>query len=204
MNCPNCGVGGTAEAARLCATCGFSFVRQSAEPRYGTFLRRVAANAIDVAAITLVITPLSLLLYPPRNFEEVKSEFQLLSDLEMFPRMAGMMVYAYLLQFVYQTIMTCSPWQGSVGKRLLGLRVVDRSYRRLSLPHAALREAFRFASMIPMQLGFLWILRDQQRRGFHDLLAGTLVLHDKPQAVPSPLAPMVRQPIAPPPLPRRD
>ena len=45
------------------------------------------------------------------------------------------------------------------------------------------RQAFiRFvaylASMLPLMLGFLWVLKDSRKQGFHDKIANTVVLYN--------------------------
>jgi uncharacterized RDD family membrane protein YckC len=36
-----------------------------------------------------------------------------------------------------------------------------------------------FVSIIPSFLGFLWIAFDKRKQGWHDKLAGTVVIHDE-------------------------
>lgn len=67
----------------------------------------------------------------------------------------------------------------TVGKRLLGLRVVGIDGGRIGLGRAALRFVGYFASALPAYLGFAWVLVDPRHRGWHDLLARTLVVHDR-------------------------
>lgn len=45
------------------------------------------------------------------------------------------------------------------------------------MARAALRTLAYLASMLPVYVGFLNILVDDRRRGWHDLLAGTVVVH---------------------------
>lgn len=64
------------------------------------------------------------------------------------------------------------------GKYLMGLRVLSKSGTKLKLRHAVLRYAGYYLSGLAFGLGFLWILVDDERRGWHDRLAGTLVIYD--------------------------
>lgn len=63
------------------------------------------------------------------------------------------------------------------GKYILGLRVVSHDGKRLKLFQAVVRYLGYYLSGLLVGLGFLWILIDDQRRGWHDRLAGTCVIY---------------------------
>ncbi len=63
------------------------------------------------------------------------------------------------------------------GKAFLGLKVVRRSGAKLSFGRALLRFFSYWISAIPLFLGFLWVLWDPNRQGWHDKIAGTQVLY---------------------------
>lgn len=65
----------------------------------------------------------------------------------------------------------------TIGGRAWQLGVVDAAGGRLSTPRALLRFAVAILSWAAVGLGFLWCLVDRQRRSWHDLAAGTLVVH---------------------------
>jgi uncharacterized RDD family membrane protein YckC len=63
------------------------------------------------------------------------------------------------------------------GKYLIGLRVVTRDGRPPRMGGAALRTLAYAASALPLYLGFLAVLVDNRRRGWHDRIAKTYVVH---------------------------
>jgi uncharacterized RDD family membrane protein YckC len=65
----------------------------------------------------------------------------------------------------------------TLGKYLMGLRVVRSDGRPLRGAQAALRTVAYAASALPVYLGFLAVLVDDRRRAWHDRLAGTAVVH---------------------------
>ncbi|NCC32676.1 MAG: RDD family protein [Chloroflexia bacterium] len=65
----------------------------------------------------------------------------------------------------------------TIGKYLMGLQVVRRNGQPLSLARAALRTLAYLVSTPLIYAGFINILIDDRRRGWHDLLAGTVVVH---------------------------
>lgn len=67
--------------------------------------------------------------------------------------------------------------QGTVGKLLLSLRIVDaQTLKPLALRQEVLRYFGYFLSTLPFGLGFLWIAVDPRKQGLHDRLAGSLVI----------------------------
>jgi uncharacterized RDD family membrane protein YckC len=64
------------------------------------------------------------------------------------------------------------------GKWIMGLRVVRRDGRRVTLNQATLRLFGYVLSALPLYAGFLWVLVDPRRRAWHDRLAGTRVIYD--------------------------
>jgi uncharacterized RDD family membrane protein YckC len=66
------------------------------------------------------------------------------------------------------------------GKRFIGVRIVRADGGRVRAGNV-LR---RFAGYVLCLLffpGFLWILVDNQRQGWHDVLAGTIVIYSRPK-----------------------
>ncbi len=66
----------------------------------------------------------------------------------------------------------------TLGKYLMGLRVVRTNGTRLSFVQAMMRTFAYAASSLPLYMGFLSVLFDDQRRAWHDRLVGTVVVYD--------------------------
>ena len=64
------------------------------------------------------------------------------------------------------------------GKLLLGVRIARINGQPLTIRRALLRYLGYWLSAIPLGLGFLWVLVDDQRQCWHDKLAGTYVVYD--------------------------
>lgn len=64
------------------------------------------------------------------------------------------------------------------GKWLLGARISRVTGQPLTVRRALLRYLGYWLSAIPLGLGFLWVLVDDHRQGWHDKLAGTYVLYE--------------------------
>ncbi|MBI5755610.1 MAG: RDD family protein [Nitrospirae bacterium] len=68
-------------------------------------------------------------------------------------------------------------WDGQTpGKRLLGLRVVRTTGEPVGYGRALLRYIGYFISFFFLGLGFVMIAVDRNKRGLHDMIAGTCVI----------------------------
>ena len=65
----------------------------------------------------------------------------------------------------------------TIGKRLVGVRVIEGYGQPRGLGRAALRTLALIPSVGLVGLGVLWIGFDRERRALHDRLADTLVIH---------------------------
>ena len=80
-------------------------------------------------------------------------------------------------QLLYGPIMESSAWQGTVGKRVCGLAVTDTHGERITFGRALVRFLAKVLSLIVLGIGFLMIAFHPRKRGLHDIIAGTLVVH---------------------------
>jgi len=81
-----------------------------------------------------------------------------------------------VLEWLYRAGLESSALQGTLGKRIFGLVVVDTAGRRIGFGRATLRYLCKGLSMLPLGLGFLVILVHEKKQGLHDQIAQTLVL----------------------------
>ena len=78
--------------------------------------------------------------------------------------------------WLYAAWYESSPAQATIGKRWMGLRVVDDHGERLSFLRATGRYAAKYLSALPCFLGFIMALFSSRGRALHDRLAGTRVV----------------------------
>lgn len=87
--------------------------------------------------------------------------------------------------FFYCTLLESSPWQASVGKRALGLKVTNEHGERIGFARAAARFVAKLLSVMTLCVGYLLIVVTKRRQALHDLIAGTLVAHDVASSRPA-------------------
>ena len=77
--------------------------------------------------------------------------------------------------FLYCALLESSPWQATVGKRVIGLKVSNRRGERIGFARAAARFVAKLLSVLTLFVGYLLIVVTKRRQALHDLIAGTLV-----------------------------
>ena len=151
--------------------------------RYAGFFSRGAAYALD-RAITFGIAFVFMLVldYFLRLFQ-VDQWLESLSDDAALNALLLILFSALGINLLVSIAYNVGFWMLSgqtPGKRVLGLRVMRRDGTRLRAGNALLRYVGYWISAI-FFLGFLWILFDNKRQGFHDKIAGTIVTYSWPE-----------------------
>jgi len=92
------------------------------------------------------------------------------------PAVMSALIIAVATALLYQFVFQATIGQ-TVGMRLLKLQVIDVYGDPPSYGRAGLRTAAYLASAATLFLGFWWIGFDAEKRGLHDWIAGTYVIH---------------------------
>ncbi len=80
--------------------------------------------------------------------------------------------------FVVCYVVVLTATGGTPGKRMLGMRVVRVDGTQTGIGKALGRELLKPLTVIPLGLGWLWMLDEPMARTWHDLAAGTVVVRD--------------------------
>lgn len=83
-----------------------------------------------------------------------------------------------IIPFAYFCISVALSGQ-TAGKAVMGLRIVRIDGRRPGFIRALVRTLAYLVSLVPLFAGFLWILVDPHRRGWHDHIAGSRVVFSR-------------------------
>ena len=82
-----------------------------------------------------------------------------------------------ILSILYYPYMEASESQATIGKQMLGMKVVDLDGNRITFMKAFIRSPIgKFLSGIILYLGFLIIGFHSRKQGLHDMIAGTYVV----------------------------
>lgn len=147
--CPQCGAR-IRQGVQFCANCGAEQEGAAEDVEYAGFMIRLGAAIID-SLITGV--PAAII----TSFTDI-------------PALGTLLSVVYYVMFTY--IKGQTP-----GKMLLGLHVVDANGFRPSLKQVFLREVIGKAiAALALLIGYLWIIWDPKKRGWHDYIGGTYVV----------------------------
>nr|WP_134684372.1 RDD family protein [Brevibacillus migulae] len=83
---------------------------------------------------------------------------------------------AYIASILYFPLMESSSYQGSLGKKWLGLRVVDEQGERIGLGRAFGRFFSKILSGIILYIGYIMVAFTENKQGLHDKIVGTYVV----------------------------
>jgi uncharacterized RDD family membrane protein YckC len=151
---------------------------------YAGFWLRFVAYLIDALILGICIGPVLIGLALtmgvgaaftslPRDSDAFASAFA--------PIFLGFMSLAILLgtvgAWLYHALLECSEWQGTAGKKALGLKVTDLEGARVSFARASGRHFAKIISgLIPLGIGYILAGFTERKQAIHDMLAGCLVL----------------------------
>ena len=146
--------------------------------QYGGFWRRLYAFTVD--KIILGFIGMILFFVGATAFGLGVSPRDMSADPEALLELGGRVFLLYqtvtvLLDMAYFTYFHGTTGQ-TPGKRLLGLRVVQETGEPIGLGTAFLRWVGYIVSALPMLMGFLWAGADRRKQGWHDKIAGTVVI----------------------------
>jgi uncharacterized RDD family membrane protein YckC len=143
---------------------------QDTELEYVNFWPRVGATLIDMLVITLVTYPLLYLVYGSAYFT-VQSE-------EPFRGIPDFLI-SLVLPFVGVVLFWLKK-QATPGKMVVDARVVDAKTGKTLTPGQAVgRYLAYFIASLPLFIGVLWVIFDHRKQGWHDKIAGTVVVRPR-------------------------
>ncbi len=67
-------------------------------------------------------------------------------------------------------------WGQTIGKMIFGLRVIRIDGQPFTFSRSVARTLAYFLSSVPIFIGFFWVGFSSKKRGWHDILAGTMVI----------------------------
>jgi uncharacterized RDD family membrane protein YckC len=134
------------------------------------FFTRLEAWIIDLVLITLIDVGAVVIFHQIINFFLAPFVNRDIDFSPIAPYFAlGLLVVYYLF---FWSLLGFTP-----GKFLLGLKIVRPDGRKIGFGRALVRFIGYWISAIFLLLGYLWIIFDRRRQGWHDKLADTQVVY---------------------------
>jgi uncharacterized RDD family membrane protein YckC len=179
MFCTNCGVA-LYEGAAFCSKCGqpvSAGMPQAASRKvaYAGFWLRLLAALID--ALVLAIPSLAIVIFAVMflglEVPPPEAPMGTLPPMRVFLPMEAMFLTVHWLYFA---LMESSSWQGTLGKRALGVGVSDVYGKRISFGRASGRFFGKLLSGMTFMVGYVMAGFTEKKQALHDIIADCIVV----------------------------
>ena len=141
---------------------------QDQELEYVGFWPRVGASLIDTVLLLIILIPIIHMVYGPSYWA---SDSFIQGPID------------FLINYVLPAIAVIAFWvarQATPGKMAIGAKIVDsKTGRSASTGQLVGRYLGYYVSSIPLLLGLICVAFDDKKQGWHDKLAGTVVVRAK-------------------------
>ncbi|MDY0973839.1 RDD family protein [Massilia sp. CFBP9012] len=145
----------------------------ASEPEYVGFWLRVGAALLDTILMMMLTAPLLWYLYGPAYWHNPSFDGGL-ADL-----LIGWVLPAIVIMLFWLARST------TPGKMAIDAVIVDaRTGARPSARQFLVRYIGYFVSSIPLGLGLIWVGIDARKQGWHDKMAGTVVVKRRRRTTP--------------------
>jgi uncharacterized RDD family membrane protein YckC len=134
---------------------------------YIGFWSRFGATIIDTILLCIVLYPPLILIYGWEYF-----------DLDQTSFIAG--PADFIISWIIPFILILVFWiqkQATPGKMLVHAKIIDaKTGEKPTLRQWIIRYIGYFLGAIPLGLGYFWVAFDARKQGWHDKMAGTIVV----------------------------
>ena len=136
---------------------------------YAGFWIRSGASLIDTMILSFIILPISIivLFY---GWQDVADERFLMEPVNI------------IINWFFPFVATISFWvykQATPGKMIIKAKIIDaKTGGKPTLQQFIIRYLGYFVAFIPLGLGIFWVAWDSKKQGWHDKMAGTLVVKE--------------------------
>jgi uncharacterized RDD family membrane protein YckC len=138
----------------------------SSSPDYAGFWQRAAAFVIDSLIAIVILVPVMVVVFGMReiSLDPAEHSWDLLALLAIAVAVIGFWRY-------------CG---ATPGKLALAVKIVDAATGQPpTTGRLVVRFLGYFVSALPLYLGFLWVAVDRRKQGWHDKIAGTVVINSE-------------------------
>jgi len=191
FNCSSCNAP-NASNARFCTNCGSSLMKASAAPyqtpssqpeaalvsayAFAGFWKRWLAYIIDgilfssLFFLAIFLMTGSLFNYSSSGEKEVMAIF-------------GLFIFYFPAWWLYFALMESSAFQGTLGKKIVGIKVTDINGQPINFGQATGRHFSSLLSGLSFDIGYLLAAFTARKQALHDMIANTLVVNKRYDSV---------------------
>lgn len=149
------------------------------------FWARVAASLVDTVLVCMLVWPLLTMIYGSEYWADYWSPLRAALDgsLDVNATTASRGPADVVISWLLPAVAVVMFWiarQATPGKMLIRAKIVDaESGAALTRGQAIGRYLGYYVSIFGFGLGFLWVAWDARKQGWHDKLAGTVVVRER-------------------------
>ena len=158
---------------------------------YATIVRRFCAYQIDLIILLFISTCFSSFLSRSLGFDSTfigegiagawfGASGWLIGGLSLFTDVSALvkinLVIGLAINWLYFTVLESSKLQATLGKSILGVRVTDLNYQKISFAQANIRYWSKLISILTLMIGIIMIMLNEKKQSFHDMVAKTIVI----------------------------
>jgi uncharacterized RDD family membrane protein YckC len=152
---------------------------QVEQREYVGFWARVLASVVDSVLVLVILVPLLLAIYGREYLDPERATF-FAGPADVFLNLVAPAI-AIVLFWIHR--------KATPGKMLIGAEVIDaQTGAALTVRQSIGRYLGYYVSILPLLLGLVWVAFDPRKQGWHDKLAGTVVVRAKRVAAAGPLS----------------
>lgn len=148
----------------------------SVNNNYSSAMRRLAAFFLDHIIVGAVLSALAWQLWDwPSGFDGFNFPFMWHDWNWNFSILSHNLLKETLI-IIYYALMESSKYQATLGKIVMGIKVVNKDGRGLDFSKALLRNLSKILSGLIIGIGYIMIIFDDRKQGLHDKIADTFVV----------------------------
>lgn len=146
----------------------------------GGFWIRVVAYILDAIivgiAASIIVIPLTMVM----GQSLVSANAGAYGATPDFSAMAPIWAVQLIIYVAYYCYIPSTKWQATPGKKALGLYIIKSDGSRPGFGTMVLRYIGYIISSIILAIGFIMVAFTENKRGLHDMIAGTRVIKGRP------------------------
>ena len=153
---------------------------------YIGFWKRFLAYVLDIIPIYLVVVGIAYFLL---GFDQTLSDYMngdrsLESRVHFLSERNKVRDTTLLIWILYGLFMDCSKFQGTHGKIIMGIIVVNKEGGKITLNQSVIRALMKIVGAVPIFLGYVWAGFRKDKAAWHDMAAKTRVVSYVPKPPP--------------------
>lgn len=163
---------------------------ESSKLQYASFQRRTVAFIIDTLIVGSILALLVLVVFPYFGFNVFETRtFPGTYYTGTFVSAASLIFitlwiftsYFIFFSCLYFATLEASPKQATIGKMVVGIKVVNYTSERITFMRATGRYFSKILSQVILFIGYIMAGFTPKRQALHDIIASTVVIKNKTQ-----------------------